>query len=185
MLYIRKKKMRTPLSTIQILHRTGRILSRLAFAVSVIAVVSCTAAVICLTLGVEETASFLASLSVFDGNTGCMYHILISAAVTALGEAVVAKQAVSYFKAELNAGTPFNGGNALRLRKLGIITIVIPLVTAVISDVLYEILIRKFDYFDSGISYATGGSIAIGVMFIILSVLCRYGAELDGEEKQN
>ncbi len=175
--------MRTSLSTIQILHRIGKILSKAAVLISAIAFVFCTATLICTVCGVDFARDRIESTALFGGNFGYAYHLMISLAVIALGEAFVAKRSADYFSSELEAGTPFDSGNATRLRNLGIVTIVIPLVTAVISKTVYAVLVKKYGTFDYSLDYA-GGSVAVGIMFIILSLICRYGAEVDTRGKQ-
>ncbi len=176
--------MRTPLSTIQILHRIGKILSKAALVISVIAFVFCTAALICTACGFEFAVGRMESIPLFGGNFGCACHVLLSLAVASLGEILVARRSTAYFSSELEAGTPFDSDNASKLRNLGIVTVAVPLATTLISKILYAVLVRKFGSFDYSFDYA-GAPIAVGIMFIILSLICRYGAEIDTSGKQH
>ena len=89
---------------------------------------------------------------------------------------MLAKFAQVYFTNELADGTPFTLAGAKEMMRLGILTICIPAGTtlltiiarAVIAEVCGEIADLRLD---------CGESIALGVMFLIASLLCRYGAE--------
>ena len=97
------------------------------------------------------------------------------------GEAVLCKLAEKYFRNELAAGTPFTFDGAKELMLLGICTICIPIGTAVISGIVYGIMSSIF----SGVadySFSNATSVGLGVMFIVMSLLCRYGAEITQNE---
>lgn len=86
--------------------------------------------------------------------------------------------AKSYFKRELVAGTPFTLEGAKELTRLGILTIALPLgvniVAAIVNEILAEFLSNtwKFDI-------DNGGSVSLGVMFLVLALVFRYVAELE------
>ncbi len=74
-----------------------------------------------------------------------------------------------------------SGQGAKELMRLGILTIVIPTVCAFIADVLQEIIVgfarvTTDTIFD--ISANGEGAVVLGIMFIVMSLLCRYGAEV-------
>ena len=65
--------------------------------------------------------------------------------------------------------------------RLGICTICIPIGTAIISGIVYGIMSSIF----SGVadySFSNTTSVGLGVMFIVISLLCRYGAEITQNE---
>ena len=97
------------------------------------------------------------------------------------GEAVVAKFAEHYFKGELLDGTPFNMERAKELTRLGIITIGVSIVTEVVAAIVYEIMSFIFVSTDS-LEIGNWGSVGIGIAFIIVSLICRYGAESGREQ---
>ena len=98
------------------------------------------------------------------------------------GEAVLAKFAEHYFKRELADGTPFDLGGAKELMRLGILAICIPIVMQITAESIYALMEQtlqgvapfQLDHFSS---------VALGVMCIVMSLGCRYGAELH-EEKE-
>ena len=94
---------------------------------------------------------------------------------------MLAKFAENYFKNELKAGTPFTFAGAREMLRLGILTLAVPTGCAVAGSIVEGIAagfmnIEKVSAMDM---YFDGAwSIALGVMFIAVSLLCRYGAEV-------
>ncbi|MGN0674662.1 MAG: hypothetical protein ACI4KG_02840 [Oscillospiraceae bacterium] len=78
-----------------------------------------------------------------------------------------------YLKHELEDGTPFTERGATEIKKLGIRTIVLPIVAASICGIIcgcYKVAPPE------NISNET--SIVFGIAFIIISMVFRYGAEI-------
>lgn len=181
------------LNTIQKLSKIGKILSRIAFVLSVIGFCGCIAGLLSLSLGngslIKLGGVTLHGLIVNEHG----YNIKsISAALSGwmavcAGEAVLAKFAEAYFKNELKSETPFTLAGAKELMRLGILTLAIPTGCAVAGSIVEGIIagftgapqIEAMDmYFDNG------ASIVLGVMFILGALLCRYGAQLRNDEKE-
>ncbi len=106
---------------------------------------------------------------------------LAAGMVVCAGEAVLAKFAERYFANEMKAETPFTEQGAKELMRLGILTIVIPTACAFIAEVLQGIIVgfagvTTDTIFD--ISANGDGAVVLGIMFIVMSLLCRYGAEV-------
>lgn len=97
---------------------------------------------------------------------------MIVAIILCIGEAILSKYSEYYFKRELIDGTPFNIDGANELKTLGILTICIPLVTQILTEIVKGIMKET-----STLSLDCSGSIMLGLMFIVLSIVCRYGAE--------
>ena len=87
------------------------------------------------------------------------------------------KAAYRYFDHELTAGTPFTFEGATELMRLGIFVICINLVSAVLAQVAHGIISAVLENVEA-LTLEGGDSVALGVMLIVLSVFCRYGAEL-------
>lgn len=87
--------------------------------------------------------------------------------------------AYSYLTHELADGTPFTGSGATELRRLGVLTILLPLASLIMRAIPYAALDVSAPY---GLDNAS--SVVLGVVLIIASVVFRYGAELTqpGEE---
>jgi len=106
---------------------------------------------------------------------------MTGAMILCIGQTVLAKFAETYFRNELTAGTPFTVDGAKELLRLGILTICIPLGCLIVSEIVSGIM-AGFLNCDDLLKIENGGSVTMGVMFIIMSVLCRYGTELEMEK---
>lgn len=184
------------LSTIQTLSKIGKVLSKIAFIFSVIGFCGCIVGLLSMNLGNGSLIKFggvtLHGLisSDYGYNINSITAALSGWMVICAGEAVLAKFAEVYFKNELTAGTPFTLAGAKEMLRLGILTLAIPTGCAVVGSIVEGIIVgfMKVEkaaamdlYFDNE------SSIALGVMFIVISLLCRYGSELqenkDGKQK--
>ena len=99
--------------------------------------------------------------------------------------AILSKFAEIYFKNELKSESPFTLDGAKELLRLGILTLAIPTGCAVAASIAEGIInglmkVKKTAVTDMYFDHAA--SITLGVMFIVMSTLCRYGAEI---KKQN
>lgn len=103
--------------------------------------------------------------------------------VFALTDGTLFAFAYRYLKAEQADGTPFTQTGAVKLRKLGISTIVMPIVATIVSSVIYGCF-EAVDTANSAIYAAVDHgddlpTLLIGVMLILVSLVFRYGAELE------
>lgn len=172
------------LSTLQRLSKLGKVLSGIALTFSMIGLCGCTAGLLSLCFGTGGVmklggVAFHGLISAEGGyNIKSMTALLWGWLVACAGEGVLAGFAKGYFKNELNAGTPFTVAGARELLRLGILTIAIPAACAVAGGIAW--LVSAGFRGAPGISalhIGNGASIALGVMFILGSLLCRYGAE--------
>lgn len=100
--------------------------------------------------------------------------ILIAEAASLLAGGILATYAVRYFAAEQREGTPFTNAGADRIRRLGILTIIVSLVSVCITDGIYEALgLAEWNKSD-GV-----GGVLPGICLILLAMVFRYGAELE------
>ncbi len=175
------------LKTIQTLSKIGKIISRIIFIFCLIGGIGCIVGII--SLAVIPDGFRLGGVTIHsmieknaEISMGTCYTAMAVGIVFCAGEAVLCKIAENYFKNELAAGTPFTFDGAKELMRLGICTICIPIGTAVISGIVYGIMSSVFSgVADYNISNFT--SVGLGVMFIIMSLLCRYGAEITHNER--
>lgn len=172
------------LRTIRKLSKLGRILSTIVFIFSVIGFAACT-------VGAVVTACIGANLNGFFADIAkkvsekevsvtfeAVLSTLICSAVICAGEAVLSKFAEHYFKRELADGTPFDLGGAAELKRLGLLTILIPIGASTLAFMAHAIM--KLVYKDlPDFDYSNGTTIMLGVMMLVGSVLCKYGAEKD------
>lgn len=174
------------LNAIQKLSKIGKILSKIAFIFAIVGFCGCIAGLISLCAGNGSiiklggvTLHGLISAE-YGYNVESIAATLSGWLIICAGEAVLAKFAEVYFRNELNAETPFTIAGAKELMRLGILTIAIPVGSAIAASIAEGIIagIMQVEraavmdmYFDND------ASIVLGIMFILGSLLCRYGAE--------
>ena len=99
---------------------------------------------------------------------------ILSMFFEALADAILLVIARSYLVFELREKTPFTAKGADKMRSLGIICIVMPVVASILSAAVYT-----YYGFESS-SYETENTgIIIGIVLIVLSFVLRYGADLE------
>lgn len=175
------------LNNIQKLSKIGKVLSRIVFIFCIIGFCGCIVGIISMALGAPTLkiggVTLESILSIEAGVTaGTAYAAMAAGMILCAGEAVLSKFAEHYFKRELADGTPFNLGGAKELMRLGIFTICIPIGTQMIAEIVYAVMEQTLH----GVApFQLGHStfVELGVMFIVMSLVCRYGAELrEGKE---
>lgn len=101
--------------------------------------------------------------------------VLVCMTIIIAAEAVVAKFINVYFKHELKAGTPFTFEGAKEMLRLGIITIAVPAGASLVATIVFGIMAAGSGL-DSEFNFEI--SLGMGLMFLALSPLLKYGAEL-------
>lgn len=124
--------------------------------------------------------SFFNFLSVTaEISKGQIVGILSAAAASLLLSCVLTMFIYRYFTEELKEGTPFTDAGAERIKRIGIIEIVLSVASMWIIDDIYEkIGLPEWNRFDG-----TGG-ITAGICLILLAVVVRYGAEIEQRSKE-
>ena len=175
------------LNNIQKLSKIGKVLSRIVFIFCIIGFCGCIVGIISMALGTPTLkiggVTLESILSIEAGVTaGTAYAAMAAGMILCAGEAVLSKFAEHYFKRELADGTPFNLGGAKELTCLGIFTICIPIGTQIIAEIVYAVMEQTLRGV-APLQLDHSGSVTLGVMFIVISLICRYGAELrEGKE---
>ena len=118
---------------------------------------------------------FLHFLSVTtEISKGQLVGSLTAAAISLLFGGIITAFAYRYFTAELKEGTPFTNTGADRIKQLGIMEIVLSVISMCIIDGIYEKNgLEEWNRFDDA------GGITFGICLILLSMVVRYGAELE------
>lgn len=101
--------------------------------------------------------------------------VFVCLTIIIVAEAVVAKFINVYFKHELKAGTPFTFEGAKEMLRLGIITIAVPAGASLVATIVFGIMAAGSGL-DSEFNFEI--SLGMGLMFLALSPLLKYGAEL-------
>lgn len=176
--------MKNPLTTVQRLHGLGRILSTVVFVISIIALITLLTATGVLHNAIKggKTAE-----GVFGDGAAVtlesLYGLSAALAVFAMGEISLSRYALGYFTLELVMGTPFNEECAHKLKNLGFLTIAVTVLECICSSVLYSAIEKKYGNMPSLEPRATGG-VVLGLMFLVLSLFCRYGSELEEKNRK-
>lgn len=169
------------LKTIQVLAKIGQILSKIIYICCIIGVVGCVVGMV--SIPFADTGALKIGGMTIHGlivnragiQLNGLYPLLAGAMIVCIGQAVTAKFAERCFSHELDAGTPFTTDGAKELLRLGILTICVPLGTQILAQIVSAILAELLACGET--FKISGNSVALGVMFIIMSLLCNYGAE--------
>lgn len=167
------------LNTLQTLSKIGKVLCKIAFVCSIVGFCGCIAGIISVALQ-DENAVKIGGVTlhgILQKTVRYNDRELIAAMsawmIVCAGEAVIAKFARTYFENEIKSGTPFTYGGADELKRLGIITIAVSLGCSALAEAVQELAAGS----TGTVNFEGGTSAAFGIMFIVGSVLCRYGAE--------
>ena len=83
---------------------------------------------------------------------------------------------------ELADGTPFSFAGAKEMQRLGILTICLPIGTKIVAEIVHAVMEQTMQGV-APLQLDNDGSVTLGIMFIVLSLICRYGAELHKEKE--
>ena len=175
------------LNIIQRLSMIGKILSKIMFIFCIIGFCGCIVGILSMSLGAPTLKIGGVTLESIlnteaEVTIGTVYAAMAAGMVFCAGEAVLAKFAEHYFKRELADGTPFTLDGAKELNRLGVLTICLPIGTQIAAEIVHAVIEQAMQGV-APLSLNSSGSAALGVMFIILSLICRYGAEQHEENK--
>ncbi len=171
------------LNTIQTLSKIGRVLSKIVYICCIIGAAGCVVGIVSLPfassgifkIGGVTIYGLVVNRAGIDLNS--LYSLMTGAMIVCIGQAITARFAENYFTHELTAGTPFTISGAKELFRLGIITICVPLGTSIFAQIISAI-VAEFVNCGDAFKAEDSSSVALGVMFLVTSLLCRYGAEL-------
>lgn len=169
------------LDTIQTLSKIGKILSKIIYICCIVGICGCAVGIIAMFIGTESFKLGGVTLhSILETEAGVsdgtIWASIAAGMILCIGEYFVSRMAYRYFENELNAGTPFTENGAEELLHLGISVIWIPIVTAVLAQVANGV-IAGFTENVADLSLDGFDSVMMGVMFIVMSLMCKYGAE--------
>lgn len=175
------------LDTVQKLAKLGKLLSKIVYVVSMIGAIGSLVGIVLLaTMGkdaimvsgdtLKEMGEEMENLSMPMLYASCGVALAFSAA-----EAVIARFAGKYFTNELADGTPFTQRGAKELMRLGIIDIAVSAGVSVVAGIVVSV-VSQFASEMEGYDMQ-GMSFGVGIAMIVVSLLCRLGAELtEGKE---
>lgn len=169
------------LNTIQTLSKIAKVFCKIIFICAIIGLCGCIAGILSKYFGFE--AFKLGGVTIqgliqdkANLSDGELYADMFKGAVYSIGTLILFGFAGSYFKRELNDGTPFTFDGAKNIFRLGILTICISCAEKIVYTIGYSIISKRFaDVSQSELE--AGGYVGIGIALIIISLLCKYGAE--------
>lgn len=171
------------LNSIQTLSKIGKILSKIVCICCVVGFVGCAVGIAAVLIGIQAVEiGGLTLHGILENEAGItegtVWAAIAVGMILSVGEFCVSRMAYRYFKNELNAGTPFTADGAKELMHLGISVIWIPIVSVVLAQIAQEV-IAQFTEIVEPLVFDDFESVAMGVMFIIMSLFCKCGAELE------
>ena len=175
------------LVTIQKLVRLGKILSKIIFTCCIIGICGCVAGIVSLAAGLETlrigsiTLGGLVEKST-EMSMGSFYATMAVGIILCAGEAVLSKFALLYFRHELEDGTPFTLEGAREMFRLGVLTVCIPFGSLLLAVITHGVLAQYLPDV-AELKLDCDGSFSLGVMFILTSLICKYGAEICAQRK--
>ena len=104
-------------------------------------------------------------------------YVLSESLIVCASSAVIAKLSELYFTRELKDGTPFTLEGARQIQRLGIITVSISFGSQILYAIIKAIFERIYKGSTSDSIYLPN-YILLGLFFILLAQIFRYGAEL-------
>lgn len=111
-----------------------------------------------------------------SGSLTKMIGILLADTIAALTDGILFAFAYRYFKSEQADGTPFTHRGAEQIKRLGIRTIVLPLVATILSAVVCAVFgLPQND----GNYWSNAPDLAMGIVLILAGIIFRYGADLE------
>lgn len=176
------------LEIIQLLAKLGKIFSKIIYICAIVGVCACLVGAVLLPLGAGEVLKLggVTIHSILSQGVGIpkAWMAMAGAVILCSGEVVVAKYAFDSFSLELEAGTPFTREGADRLWHLGLLAIFVPMgcavAAAVVRGVAEQLLQTELE-----MTLSNDTSITLGAALLVLSLLCRCGAEaLENQEPE-
>ena len=168
------------LEKIQKVMRVLQILSKIILILAIVGLVLTSVGAILVASDVLNTENqFLHFLpAAAEITKGQLVGTLLTAAASLLFGGIFTAFVYRYFTAELKEGTPFTSAGADRIKQLGIIQIVLAVVSAAITDGIYDkINLSDWNRFDDA------GGITLGICLILIAMVVRYGAELEHKKQ--
>lgn len=172
------------LKTIQKLNKVGKVLSKIVFICCLVGAIGCIIGIVSAALMGADAVLKIGGVSVYsliekeaEMSIAAMYAAMFVGMAMCFAEAVVSRTAERYFSNELAAGTPFTFEGAKEMLRLGIIVIAVPLGTTIVCAIGVGIVSALVEGVDK-IELGNDVSVTLGIMFIVMSVIFRYGAEL-------
>ena len=175
------------LKTSQKLSKLGKILSKIVYVFCLVGLILCIIGGLGLIFIPEsfELANIKIHMLIksnINFSREIIYASLIIGIIELACEMYISKQAQKYFEYELEEGTPFTQEGANKIKRLGLIVIFIPFVASFISELGFEIAKHTMN-FNQNLDINFNVSLTLGITFLILSTIFRYGSSLTKDKE--
>ena len=181
-LYTSNRVMEEPMDSLKTIQKTFRIFLRLTHAAKILCIVGAVLSgvgALCLMTsyyGGHVFDLFGKPIVIFHSDTNWkqQYVELLAASIRMIANCILLAFAQDYLKTEQSEGTPFTMTGAEKLKNLGIRCIWIPIVAIVVA-VTVAVWLGEESIGEAGNAF----SITTGIVLILVSMIFRYGAELE------
>ncbi|MCQ2485378.1 MAG: hypothetical protein MJ168_08600 [Clostridia bacterium] len=172
------------LKTIQKISSIARILSKVFFALFTVSSILCLAAYISVIIGFDSVVAHFGDVNIhgFIDNAenlskGALMAKLSAGFIITAADAILCRLSQKYFENELIVGTPFTFEGANEMKRLGIFAIALPLGSYILAEIVSTVICNLMSA-SCDLNVDNGGSVSVGIMFIIMSIIFKYGAEV-------
>lgn len=177
------------LKTIQVISKIAKIISKIGFIFCIVGASMCFCGIFAAAIGTDNIISIgnVTIKGIFENNSeismNSIYAGMVVSCIMCIIGAILCKFSELYFKHELDDGTPFTIKGAMEIRRLGILNIALSLGGVILTSIIHEIMSHFMSDIEA-LNLDVGSSVDIGIMFIIMSLIFKYGAEIISEKKQ-
>lgn len=170
---------KTNLEVIQIISKVLGIIAKVAMVLCLVGIIACiVGATVLVTVNIVSTSAVQQIEQESHYTVLALIGTCLCGMFMSLSGFLLSRLCRNYFLMEQQAGTPFTDEGAKSFRSLGIASVVIPMVAALICAIVSAIF-----NCDNLISYDL--SIGTGIVMILLSFVFAYGAELEQGKAQD
>lgn len=175
--------MKNTLKTIQTASKVAEIISKIVMICCIVGAFLCLVSIVLLAVGIDAALKLsginIGSIIQNEANlsTAQLYLTISLGALISAANAIVAYFASNYFKNEQAAGTPFTFEGAKELFRLGVLSVIISVVSDTVSSIV-ESIIESSQQISFHMQIDLDGLFGFGIFMIVISYLCKYGAEL-------
>ena len=173
------------LKIIQILAKIIKIVCTVLTIIFIVGASICALSIILLPILKDTVIYEGKSFSIIIAENGTNYITALVASIVAFiscGAGIfLAKYTESFFKKELELGTPFNKELVKDMRKMAVVHIVLSIVVLIIISILIAIFESIYPEIID-IEYRFSGTIGFGLAMLVISLFCDYGAETKQED---
>ena len=163
------------LSNLLTIFKVAKVLAKIAFILCIIGASGCVLGFFAL----SAVDSFMPEQLVANGiNVNVAYFELIVGTVSCIGAAIFSFLAGKYFKNILAEGTPFSFDGAKECFRLGVASIIISAAVALVSAIAAGVVTMLENSLALNSNIETSITFSTGLFFMFLSVIFKYGAEL-------